>query len=55
MFIQFQLNRRDNGIQWERWVSIDGKSWMNWNLFLSLREVLTIIFPNGSDKADDVI
>jgi len=42
LFTRIQLNRRDNRICWERWVSKDNKSWMNWNLFLSLRDVLQI-------------
>ncbi len=49
MFIQIQLNKRDKGIHWERWVSIDQRNWMNWNLFLSLKEVLTII-DNGKNQ-----
>ena len=43
MFTKLQLNRRAKRIYWERWISIDQKNWMNWNLYLSLREVLTII------------
>jgi hypothetical protein len=42
LFTRIQLNRRDNRICWERWVSKDNKSWMDWNLFLSLRDVLQI-------------
>jgi hypothetical protein len=42
LFTRIQLNRRDNRICWERWVSKDQRSWMNWNLFLSLRDVLQI-------------
>lgn len=42
LFTRIQLNNRDNRICWERWVSKDNKSWMNWNLFLSLRDVLQI-------------
>jgi hypothetical protein len=46
LFVKLQLNRRDNRICWERWVSKDKRSWMNWNLFLSLREVLQIYNDN---------
>lgn len=42
MFTKFQLNPRTKRVCWERWISKDGKSWMNWNLFLSLREVMQI-------------
>jgi hypothetical protein len=42
LFTTIQLNKRDNRICWERWVSKDNKSWQNWNLFLSLRDVLQI-------------
>jgi hypothetical protein len=48
LFVKLQLNRRDNRICWERWVSKDKRSWMNWNLFLSLREVLQIY--NSDEK-----
>lgn len=43
MFTKIQLNRREKRVCWERWVSVNGRSWMNWNLFLSLREVKTIL------------
>jgi hypothetical protein len=46
LFIKLQLNNRNNRICWERWVSKDKRSWMNWNLFLSLREVLQIYNDN---------
>lgn len=42
LFTTIQLNKRDKGIHWERWISRDRKNWTNWNLFLSLREVLQI-------------
>jgi hypothetical protein len=42
LFTTIQLNKRESRVCWERWVSKDQKSWMNWNLFLSLREVLQI-------------
>lgn len=42
LFTRIQLNNRNNRICWEQWVSKDNKSWMNWNLFLSLRDVLQI-------------
>lgn len=39
LFIQFQLNKNENNICWERWVSADQRNWVNHNLFLSLKEV----------------
>jgi hypothetical protein len=42
MFTKIQLNPRAKRVCWERWISKDRKSWMNWNLFLSLREVIQI-------------
>jgi hypothetical protein len=42
LFVKLQLNRRHNRVCWERWISKDRRSWMNWNLFLSLHEVLQI-------------
>jgi len=50
LFIKLQLNNRNNRICWERWVSKDRRSWMNWNLFLSLREVLQIY--NNNEKRE---
>jgi hypothetical protein len=52
LFIKLQLNNRNNRICWERWVSKDRKSWMNWNLFLSLREVLQIYNDYEKRKTD---
>jgi len=50
LFIKLQLNNRNNRICWEQWVSKDRRSWMNWNLFLSLREVLQIY--NNNEKRE---
>jgi hypothetical protein len=50
LFIKLQLNRRERRVCWERWVSKDKRSWMNWNLFLSLREVLQIY--NNNEKRE---
>jgi hypothetical protein len=57
MFTRFQLNRRERRVCWERWISIDRSNWMNWNLFLSLREVLTIVdYEKGKvNQADSTI
>ena len=52
LFTTIQLNKRHNKICWERWVSKDQRSWMNWNLFLSLREVLQIYNNNEERKID---
>jgi hypothetical protein len=50
LFIKLQLNNRNNRICWEQWVSKDRRYWMNWNLFLSLREVLQIY--NNNEKRE---
>ena len=42
MFTTIQINPRAKRVCWERWISKDQRSWMNWNLFLSLREVIQI-------------
>jgi len=52
LFTTIQLNKRHNKICWERWVSKDRRSWMNWNLYLSLREVLQIYNNNEERKID---
>ena len=52
LFTKLQLNNRNNRICWERWVSKDRRSWMNWNLYLSLREVLQIYNNNEERKID---
>ena len=52
LFTTIQLNKRHNKICWERWVSKDQRSWMNWNLYLSLREVLQIYNNNEERKID---
>ena len=50
LFTTFQLNNRNNRICWERWVSKDRRSWINWNLYLSLQEVLQIYNNNEERK-----
>jgi hypothetical protein len=50
LFTRIQLNNRNNRICWEQWVSKDNKSWMNWNLFLSLRDVLQIYSKYENNK-----
>ena len=50
LFIKLQLNNRNNRICWERWISKDQRSWMNWNLYLSLPEVLQIYNNNEERK-----
>jgi len=52
LFTKIQLNKRHNKICWERWVSKDRRSWMNWNLYLSLQEVLQIYNNNEERKID---
>ena len=52
LFTRIQLNRRESRVCWERWVSINRISWMNWNLFLSLREVLQIYNDYEKGKTD---
>ena len=42
MFTTIQINTKAKRVCWERWISKDQRSWMNWNLFLSLREVIQI-------------
>jgi hypothetical protein len=50
LFIKLQLNRRERRVCWERWVSKNRTSWMNWNLFLSLRDVIQIF--DGYEKRE---
>jgi hypothetical protein len=52
LFTTIQLNKRNNRICWERWVSKDRRSWMNWNLFLSLRDVIQIYNDYEKRKTD---
>jgi hypothetical protein len=42
LFIRIQLNRKENFICWERWVKKAGGNWVNWNKYLSLKDVLNI-------------
>lgn len=43
MFVQIQLNKKEKFICWERWVSKDKIKWVNWNLYLSLKDVNNIL------------
>ena len=52
LFTTIQLNRREGRICWERWISRDKISWINWNLFLSLRDVIQIYNEYEKGKTD---
>lgn len=43
MFVQIQINKKDNQVCWERWVSKDRRNWVNWNLYLSLKDVAKVL------------
>lgn len=43
MFVTYQLNRYEKRIYWERWVSKDRRNWLNWDKYLSLKDVLSCI------------
>lgn len=42
-FIKIQLNRKESFVCWERWVSLDKNKWINHNLYLSLKDVKSIL------------
>lgn len=42
LFIRIQLNRKENFVCWERWVRKSGGMWVNWNLYLSLKDIISI-------------
>lgn len=42
LFVQIQLNKKDKGICWERWVSKDKRNWVKWNEYLSLKDISNI-------------
>jgi hypothetical protein len=52
LYITIQLNKRESRVCWERWVSVNRTSWMNWNLFLSLRDVIQIYNDYEKGKTD---
>ena len=51
LFVHIQLNKKDNRICWERWVSRDKKNWINWNKYLTLKEVGEITAEIKYNKA----
>ena len=52
LFTTIQLNRRESSVCWERWISKDKRSWINWNLYLSLRDVIQIYNDYEKGKTD---
>lgn len=42
LFIRIQLNKKEKYVCWERWVRKSGGNWVNWNLYLSLKDVMDI-------------
>lgn len=43
VFIRFQLNRKEKFICWQRFYSLDRRSWTEQNSYLSLKDVVSII------------
>ena len=44
LFTRIQFNKKESSfVCWERWVSLDRRSWVNHNLYLSLKDVNQII------------
>lgn len=43
IFVHIQLNRKDERVCWERWVSKDRFNWVNHNKYLSLKDVANIL------------
>jgi hypothetical protein len=41
-FTKIQLNKKEKFVCWERWTSKDKIYWINQNLYLSLKDVLSI-------------
>lgn len=42
LFVKIQLNRKENFICWERYVAKQRGKWVNWNKYLSLKDVAKI-------------
>jgi hypothetical protein len=42
LFTTIQLNKKDDRICWERWVSKDRINWVNHNMYLSLKDIKQI-------------
>lgn len=43
LFVKIQLNKTDNRICWQRFVSKDKRTWTNWNQYLSLKDCVQIL------------
>ena len=44
LFYNIQFNHKETKfVCWERWVSKDKRTWVNWNLYLSLKDIDNII------------
>jgi hypothetical protein len=46
-FIKIQLNKKDSRICWQRFASKDKRSWVKWNEYLTLKEVVRLIERKG--------
>jgi hypothetical protein len=42
LFVKIQLNRQEKFICWQRFVSKDRRNWINWNKYLSLKDVMQV-------------
>ena len=50
LFTRIQRNKTEKTVCWERWVSKDKRNWTNWNLYLSLKDVIQIRAQIIKDK-----
>ena len=43
LFVRIQLNKKENFICWQRFVSKDKTNWQEWNSYLALKDCWQII------------
>ena len=50
LFVRIQLNKQEQRVCWERWVSRDRKGWVNWNYYLDIKSVLQVVEEINQQK-----
>ena len=55
LFIRIQLNRTEKKfVCWERWVAKQRGNWVNWNKYLSLKDVMKIRHELAEKRANQI-
>ena len=50
LFVKIQFNKQCEFVCWQRFVSKDRRNWVNWNEYLSIKDVVNILDKIKSNR-----